>query len=747
MILRLSLKVSDVMKKPVNTFLKVFLSIVIIGIFLIIGLFIALFSGIIDTTSDLNIDDYTLNLSSYVFYKNENTGEYEEFERLYAEENRSWVDISEIPQHVQNAAIAIEDERFMSHNGVDFASTLKATFGFLFNNSTSRGGSTITQQLVKNLTGERDKSVTRKIQEIFRAIQLERKLSKDEILELYLNSFYLGEGCNGIKSASLFYFGKDVSELSVAEGACLVGITQYPTLYDPLLNPKENKKKQELVLAKMYELGFIDKKTYDEALNEKLVFVSKPNSQAESKQSYFVDEIINDVLNDLQEELGYSETAATKMLYSGGLKIYSTVDPEIQKIADDVFTNDDNLAAGPNGRPQASMCIIEPTTGEIKAIVGGFGKKTASRTLNRATQTTRQPGSSIKPIAVYAPAVENGIINPYSVYTDKQISIGSWSPKNYYNGFKGKVTVKYAVDISINTVPIQVLQDLGINKSYDFVTQKLGITSLTDSDRNLAALALGGLTKGVINKEITAAYCAFVNDGVYISPITYTKVIDNKGNVILEKSHKRIAAMKASTAKTMNGLLKSVCDSGTGTQARFSSKYTIAGKTGTTDDDIDRWFIGYTPYYCAAVWVGYDTPMTLSFYNSNPTIPLWRKVMERVHDVKKLKSKSFKYTQLENRNIVEKTDVETIEGKICSESGLKATAYCPHDMLVDADTSSITEYCKIHIKNDSQKSDEQKNNESSGNTKPDSTESTEKKTPENEVKNQINDSHLSSNGL
>ena len=205
--------------------------------------------------------------------------------------------------------------------------------------------------------------------------------------------------------------------------------------------------------------------------------------------------------------------------------------------------------------------------------------------------------------------------------------------------------------------------------------------------------------------------------------------------------------MKASTAKTMNGLLKSVCDSGTGTQARFSSKYTIAGKTGTTDDDIDRWFIGYTPYYCAAVWVGYDTPMTLSFYNSNPTIPLWRKVMERVHDVKKLKSKSFKYTQLENRNIVEKTDVETIEGKICSESGLKATAYCPHDMLVDADTSSITEYCKIHIKNDSQKSDEQKNNESSGNTKPDSTESTEKKTPENEVKNQINDSHLSSNGL
>ena len=214
MILRLSLKVSDVMKKPVNTFLKVFLSIVIIGIFLIIGLFIALFSGIIDTTSDLNIDDYTLNLSSYVFYKNENTGEYEEFERLYAEENRSWVDISEIPQHVQNAAIAIEDERFMSHNGVDFASTLKATFGFLFNNSTSRGGSTITQQLVKNLTGERDKSVTRKIQEIFRAIQLERKLSKDEILELYLNSFYLGEGCNGIKSASLFYFGKDVSVIS-----------------------------------------------------------------------------------------------------------------------------------------------------------------------------------------------------------------------------------------------------------------------------------------------------------------------------------------------------------------------------------------------------------------------------------------------------------------------------------------------------------------------------------------------------
>ena len=683
------------MKKPVNVFLKVFLSIVLVGIIVFVLGFIAVFSGIIDTTSELNLEEYDMDLSSFVYCVDPETGEYKQYERLYADENRIWADLEEIPQHVQDAAIAIEDERFYKHNGVDVLSTGKATIKYLFNQSTSRGGSTITQQLVKNLTGKRDKSVWRKVTEMISAIQLERKLSKDEILELYLNSFYLGEGCNGIKSATYFYFGKDVTELSVAEGACLVGITQYPTLYDPLINPDENKEKQERVLAKMYELEYIDKDTYEEAVEEELVFVGKPNSNATSKQSYFVDEIIREVLADLQDELGYTESVATKMLYSGGLKIYSTVDPQIQGIVDEVFSNPDNLASGPLGKPQASMCVIEPSTGEVKAMVGGFGEKEGSLTLNRATQTFRQPGSSIKPIAVYGPAIEYGIIEPTDVYEDKPITIQNWSPKNYYNGFKGKVSVKYAVQQSINTVPIQILQELGINKSYDFMSNKLGVSSLVESDRNLAALALGGLTKGITNMDITAAYCAFANDGVYNKPLTYTRVEDANGEVLIEKKHKSSVAMKSATARTINGLLKAVCDSGTGTPARFSGNYTIAGKTGTTDDDKDRWFVGYTPYYCAAVWVGYDQNQTVNFFTSNPTIPLWRKVMEKTHAVKKLPSKSFKYVEIPDVEISQ-YDFEVYDGKLCVDSGLIATEFCPASSVVEWDTSVVSDPCPIH---------------------------------------------------
>ena len=735
------------MKKPLKVFLKVFLSIVLIGVFVVGVGFFAVFSGLIDTTTDLNLDDYDMDLSSFVYCQDPDTGEYSEYERLYADENRVWADLEEIPDHVKNAAVAIEDERFYSHNGVDLLSTTKAAFKYIFSSSTARGGSTITQQLVKNLTGYSEKNVVRKITEMMRAIQLEKQLSKDEILELYLNSFYLGEGCNGIKSAAQFYFDKDVSELSVAEGACLVGITQYPTLYDPLINPEENKKKQELVLSKMYELKYIDKQTYEEALNEELKFFGNNGGVNESKQSYFVDEIIRDVINDLQEELGYTESVATKMLYSGGLKIYATVDPEIQEIVDDVFSDPDNLAAGKNGTPQASMCVMDPYTGEVKAIVGGFGEKTGSLTLNRATQSLRQPGSSIKPIAVYAPAIENGIIKPMDVYEDKPLTIGTWSPKNYYKGFKGKVSVKYAVQQSINTVPIQILQKLGVNKSYDFLTQKLGITSLVESDRNLAALALGGLTNGISNIEITAAYCAFANDGVYNTPITYTKVEDNKGNIILEKKTKTNVAMKSSTARTMNGLLKSVCDAGTGTYARFSGSYTIAGKTGTTDDDKDRWFVGYTPYYCAAVWVGYDQNQTLSFYNSNPTIPLWRKVMENVHSVKKLPSKSFKYTSIPDVTIEKETEFDVMEGKICTVSNMIATSLCPAESVIDGDTSGMTGYCNIHTgKNDNK---EDQNSGDISNNPPSGTDGNTTNSGGNETKppEDIDQSNLSDNGL
>ncbi len=681
------------MKKPVKVFLKVFLSIILIFAVLIIGFFVAIYSGCVGNLDELHIDDVdlSLNLTSHVYYKDSATGEYKVHEDIYGEDNRVWVDFEDIPEHVKNAAVAIEDERFYEHSGVDLMSTMKAAVGYVFNNSTARGGSTITQQLVKNLTGDSEKNVTRKIQEMARAIELEKKLSKDEILELYLNTIYLSQGCNGIQSASNFYFGKNVSELTIAEGACLVGITQYPSLYDPLINPDKNKEKQELVLKKMYELDYITEAEYNEAVAEELMFVAEPNSRT-SKQSYFVDQIIEEVLVDLQEEYGYTEAVAANLLYNGGLKIYSTVDPEIQGIAEDVFSNSNNLAAGPNGTPQASMCVMDPYTGEVKAIIGGFGEKEGSRTKRRATDNKnfpRQPGSTIKPIAVYAPALEMGIIKPGTIYEDKEITVGSWSPKNYYSGFKGKVTVKYAIDLSINTVPVQILQQMGVDISYDFLSSKVGITSLVSADKNLPALALGGLTNGVSNMELTAAYCTFVNDGKYNTPITYTKVVDSSGKVILQKKSKSNVAISKETARTMNGLLKSVCDSGTGTSARFGS-YSIAGKTGTTDDDKDRWFVGYTPYYCAAVWVGYDTNESLSYFSSNPALNLWKLVMEEAHSTKNLAAKSFNYTPI---SVIEPS--ASLEGLICEESGLKATENCPADKIKVGEPTTDN-YCDIH---------------------------------------------------
>ena len=683
------------MKKPVKVFLKVFLSIILIFAIIFASMAVAINFGCVGNLDALHLEDVdlSLSLSSYVYCVDPDTGEYKEYERIYGEDNRVWAEFEDIPSHVRNAAVAIEDERFYEHSGVDIMSTFKAAFGYIFNKSTARGGSTITQQLVKNLTGDSDKNVSRKIQEMGRAIQLEKKLSKDEILELYLNTIYLSQGCNGIQSAAKFYFGKNVSELSIAEGACLVGITQYPSRYDPLLNPDKNKEKQETVLKKMYELDYISEAEYKAAVAEELKFVAD-KSVGMSKQSYFVDQIIEEVIEDLQNECGYSKAVAANLLYNGGLKIYSTVDPQIQQIAEKVFANPDNLASGPNGKPQASMCVMDPYTGEVKAIIGGFGEKEGSRTKRRATDNKnfpRQPGSTIKPIAVYAPALEMGMIKPGSIYEDKAITVGNWSPKNYYSGFKGKVTVKYAIDKSINTVPVQILQQMGVETSYNFLTKKLGITSLVSSDKNLPALALGGLTNGISNMELTAAYCTFVNDGEYNTPITYTKVIDSNGEVILESKSTSNVAISKSTARTVNGLLYSVCNSstGTGTPARFGS-YSIAGKTGTTDNDKDRWFVGYTPYYCAAVWVGYDTNETLSFFSSNPAIPLWKKVMEEVHSTKNLAAKSFNYTPI---YVVEPS--VSLDGLICDASGLKATDNCPVASIKEGEPLT-DKFCDIH---------------------------------------------------
>jgi len=627
------------MSDTAKLFLKVFVGITLVGIIAALGIMGGAFLGFMGSSKDLNIDELSLNATSFVYYTDEKTGNQVEYERLYGEENRVWVDIADTPEYLGKAFVAIEDERFYKHNGFDIKSTAKAVFDYILRRN-GRGASTITQQLVKNVTGDKEVKPTRKIKEIVRAISLENRLTKSQILELYINTIYLSQGCYGVGSAADFYFGKDIGELSLAECAAIAGITQYPSKYDPVMHPENNKEKQELILAKMLQLGIIDEQTHDNAVAEQLVFIGK-SKEAQSRQSYFVDQVVSDVLKDLCDKKGYTETVAAKMLYSGGLQIHSTVDPVVQNAMDKVYTDPSSFQQAPVGIfPESAMVVIQPQSGEIKGIVGGRGEKTASRTLNRAVQSYRQPGSAIKPIAVYAPAVENNIITPATLYTDKAVTYGTWSPRNYYAEFKGPVAINYALEISINTIPVQVLEKMGANVACNFLQNNLGITSLSKTDNNLA-LALGGLSKGISPLELTAAYATFANRGIYIKPITYTKVFDSAGRLIMENKKQNHKAMSEQTAAIMANMLKGVVDYGTGASARFNSSYATAGKTGTTDNDVDRWFVGFTPYYAATVWVGCDSPRSIAFFSGNPCIPVWKKVMQQVHSEKNLASKAF----------------------------------------------------------------------------------------------------------
>jgi len=658
------------MSKESKLFFNTFGKLMITGGFILAGLIILYIIAIImsASTQDIDVDSYIMNYSGHIYYMDTATGNYEELDKVYSKENRVWVSILDMPQHLKDAAVAIEDERFYSHRGVDLKRTFGAMIYYIIDKDKAYGGSTITQQLVKNLTGQDDRSIPRKIKEIFNSFRLERKLSKDQILELYLNTIYLSQGCNGVGAASQMYFNKDADELTIAESAAIVGITQYPTRYDPFLNPENNKEKQELILKKMYELEYITLEEYEDAKKQELKFAKGNMNTGEKFNSYFIDQLITDVAEDLVKYKGYDKEAAMKLIHTGGIKIYSTIDPEIQKIVDRVYIDPANF--GSKGE-QSSMTIIDPYTGQVKAIAGGVGKKGGDFVLNRATMSPRQPGSSIKPIAVYAPAIEAGNITPMSVIKDEPITIANWSPVNYSDKFQGDMTVLQAVKNSTNIIAVKVLQELGVQKSFDFLSKKLGISTLVDSrvengkivsDKNLPALALGGLTDGITTYEMAAAYGAFVNKGIYIEPHTYTKVTDSNGKLLLEKNVVTVTAMSEKTAQMMCQLLHGVTQSGgTGASAALSNVAT-AGKTGTTDDNKDRWFVGFTPYYVGAVWYGFDEPKNMNYLVGNPAAKVWKQIMTEVH--KSLPYKGF-------GGVISKIDVE-----ICSVSGNLWTSEC-----------------------------------------------------------------------
>jgi len=669
-------------KKPIKINKKRLFIYLILAIFAFSAVFVGWTVRELDFAMGDAVSMSDLNLTSVLYWENPQTGEWEQYEYLSSGGKRIWADIDDIPNWLEDAFVAIEDQRFLNHNGVDWKRTAGAVFNEIFKGGSSYGGSSITQQLVKNVTGERDRKYTRKIKEIIRALVLETRLSKQQILELYLNTIYLGHGCNGVESAARVYFDKSVSDLTLAESASIAGITQYPALYDPYENREENIKKQRIVLSKMLELGYIDQSDYDEAIAQELEF-KKGDEFLNSNQSYFADQIVEDVIDDLCEEYDYSEAIATKMIYNSGLRIYTTVDKNVQNYAEEVFEKDSNFPSSGGKELQAAMVITEPSTGYVKAIVGGRGEKAGSRLLNRATQTTRQSGSTIKPLSVYAPAIDLGLITPDSIVADEPINIGGWAPKNYYNYFNGNMTVRAAVNVSANIPAVKVLQKVTVEKSFDYMANKLHFDTLVDrdirdgkvyTDKTLASLALGGLTDGVTVADMTSAYASFANNGVYIEPLTYTKVEDNQGKTLLVKKPESNVAFKPTTAYLVNQLLKGVVTSGTAAGSTIAGMDT-AGKTGTTDDDTDRWFAGYTPYYSAVVWVGYDNSTSLPAFSANPALALWKKVMVKIHQ------------NLNNKYFTRPSGI--VGAEVCSQTGLLYTENCFDE---EGNSTKITGY-------------------------------------------------------
>ncbi len=633
------------------------------------GITIGMYAAVSKEIGAMNIQNLALNTSSFIYYTDED-GDVHELQKLQAETNRIWVESSRISQYAKDAIVAIEDERFYSHNGVDIKRTAGATIKYALAKvgigSADYGGSTITQQVIKNITNETDKTSGRKVKEILRAIALERELSKDEILTLYLNIVYFANNCNGVEAASNIYFNKHASELNLQEAASIAGITQYPSLYDPINNPNNNVEKRNIVLGKMLELGMIEQSEYDKAVKSKLEIDKSYRRTQNQVTSYFSDQVVNDVISDLMEQKGYSEDFATQQVYNGGLKIYATVDIDIQEIMEDVFEDTSNFPTTGKGG-QSAMVITDPYSGAVKGIIGGLGRKENIRGWNRASQMKRQPGSSIKPLSVYAPAIDKNEITAATIVKDEKIKIGAddWQPKNSYNQFYGDMTVMEAVARSSNIPAVKVLDEVGLTSSYNYLQNKFHLSSIKEEDKNYSSLALGGLTEGVSPLEMAAAYGTFVNGGKYIKPYTYTQVIDSAGITILQNGANATQAISAATAYITADLLYGVVNSsyGTGRNAKLNDMPTY-GKTGTTDDDFDKWFVGFTPYYVGAVWYGFDTPMSISKagVSGNPCISAWKKVMEDVHST--LSSKEL---------TAPKT---VVEEKICLDTGKSANSGC-----------------------------------------------------------------------
>lgn len=765
----LTSKSTMICKKFSIIFLKTLL-VCLLALFIIGGCAgFGILRGVIDAAPEINLDDATP--TGYLSTVLDRDGS--QIATLVATgSNRVYATIDEIPLNMQRAFVAIEDSRFYEHNGIDLKGILRAGIKGITSGHFSEGASTLTQQLLKNnvftdWTSESSfaDKLERKIQEQYLAVQLEKKVSKDWILENYLNTINLGQNTLGVQAASKRYFNKDVSELTLSECAVIAAITQNPSRLNPISNPEKNAERREKVLDNMLELGYITQDEHEEALADDVydrIQVVNTSTEEESVTSYFVDELTDQIIQDLIDLKGYTETQAYKALYNGGLTIYSTQDSALQAICDQEVNNLDNYPTAPkysfsyrltiekadgsfenyseqtmlsyyqsansdyslnfasqeeaqaaidqykteimdegdkiveNGesitftlQPETALTVMNQETGEVVAIVGGRGDKTASKTLNRATDTSRQPGSTFKILAAYAPALDSGGLTLASVQDDAPYSYeNGTSLRNYDNSFRGFTTLREAITNSINIVTVKTLTEISTNLGYSYL-QDFGFTTLVDDDNN-QALALGGITKGVTNLELTAAYATIANGGTYIKPRFYTKILDHDGNVLIDNTPQTHGVLKESTAWLLTNAMEDVVTKGTGTAVNFGNM-AIAGKTGTTTKNRDALFAGFTPYYTCVVWGGYDDNTPQASGTTSYPKAIWKAVMSRIHE------------NLEYKDFIMPGDITT--ATVCKKSGkLVVGGLCdadPRGSMVEteyfAEGTVPTEYCDHHV--------------------------------------------------
>ncbi len=693
--------------------LSAFFIMIIVGCIITVAFMVYVFGFVDDSIDDLKLDQLTLNYTTKIYVEDQSfeperdkdgnivgdSVKWIEYQDL-CYENRTWVNLNSISQNVIDAYVAGEDERFYTHSGVDFKRTFLSFVNMFVDIYGSRqGGSTITQQLIKNLSGDDEQSPIRKIREIMRARNLEQEFHKDTIMECYLNVIYLGNNAYGIEAAAEYYFGKTANDLSIAEAACIASITKSPAGYDPIKNPDANKRRREWIINNMYEVKgadgepLITKQERDAALKEELNFVAgkKADSETESESdgevySYFTDAIIEQVVQDLMNKKGYSKDGAENVLYRSGLKIYATMDTKIQSVVDSVFCNEENFAQiyGIEDKAQAAITVMD-YSGHVVASYGGRGVKTGRRELNRAAQSKRQTGSSMKPLGVYAPALDANLITWSTKIDNSALKVGGINFHNYDRSTSGPVITQNALARSLNLVPLRIVQSLGVQKSYDFLTQKVGLTTLVPegerNDMGISQLALGALTYGAYTDEMTAAFAIFGNGGVYHAPTYYSVVTSYDGKeTILEYDATGNQAISPETANIMNRMLNTVVTGagGTGGSANFDGwgNYMFA-KTGTTSDNKDRTFAGGTPYYCAYVWFGCDIPKEMNRLStgSNPALLLWKPVMKEIH-------KDLEKTNFPSSSGVTAATYCIESGKIAGEGCSKtATGYYKKDYM------------------------------------------------------------------